>query len=609
MLIKVCRILRCTLLFVFGIINTQLSGQSFIDSLGQEFKVCVDSGDTTCIEKLVMTLSEIQVDSQRYNLAIQTGNWLLNKRGPDAAFKIFQKTAELFDNEATPAQKGRIAERMGACNLYKADYDEAYKHYNNQLNFAQSEFSVENIGRAQVNLATVLRAKGDFDKAALMYQEALTTFEGTTPYNMGFPNMQLGVLFGMQEQYDRSIEYFQKAVYYLRQTDRTSILGVACVNYGNTLLSDGQVDSARVYLSEASQIFESINDNRSLVNAKTQLARSYLNEGDLEKGERLVLELMPIIKKQNLRNQEAYNYKLLAELSFSEGYLNKALKYAEASISAHKLIGVNEESADVLSLLSDIHEKRKDFKSALDYNKQAETIEDSLFVKEKTLELENLEAKYQGERKSKEIEILKKDKALDQLKRTRIIFFGLAIIILLISIFSFFFLRAKQKQRLLSLERDQEISKRELVIQRNEILEKDNIIKQNELVSNALIISKKNQVLEKVKLSLSEDDLQNKSKLLRMIDGELEGQADWEKFLDSFREANPNVISKFVSRYPELSKTDVRLICLMRMNLTTKEIASILNVTTEGIKKAKYRLRKKMDLTPETDTQKFIASF
>jgi DNA-binding CsgD family transcriptional regulator len=58
--------------------------------------------------------------------------------------------------------------------------------------------------------------------------------------------------------------------------------------------------------------------------------------------------------------------------------------------------------------------------------------------------------------------------------------------------------------------------------------------------------------------------------------------------------------------YPEVSNNDLRLMSLLKMNLSSKEIANILNISVEGVKKARYRLRKKLNLNTEESQQELV---
>lgn len=58
--------------------------------------------------------------------------------------------------------------------------------------------------------------------------------------------------------------------------------------------------------------------------------------------------------------------------------------------------------------------------------------------------------------------------------------------------------------------------------------------------------------------------------------------------------------------YPEVSNNDLRLMSLLKLNLSSKEIANILNISVEGVKKARYRLRKKLNLNTEESPQELV---
>jgi len=64
--------------------------------------------------------------------------------------------------------------------------------------------------------------------------------------------------------------------------------------------------------------------------------------------------------------------------------------------------------------------------------------------------------------------------------------------------------------------------------------------------------------------------------------------------------ANQQFRLRLKSRHPSLTNYDLRLCTYLKSNLSTKEIATLLNITPDSVKKAKHRLRKKLNLTPIT---------
>jgi DNA-binding CsgD family transcriptional regulator len=78
-------------------------------------------------------------------------------------------------------------------------------------------------------------------------------------------------------------------------------------------------------------------------------------------------------------------------------------------------------------------------------------------------------------------------------------------------------------------------------------------------------------------------------------------QNPWNDMVEKFKLLNPQFIQKIYKSYPQLTQNDVELCSLIKMNLSTKEIAQILRITDQSVRTKKYRLIKKLNLTKETD--------
>ena len=128
--------------------------------------------------------------------------------------------------------------------------------------------------------------------------------------------------------------------------------------------------------------------------------------------------------------------------------------------------------------------------------------------------------------------------------------------------------------------------------------------KKKELTSHALHLAQKNEVLEDLKqkaeiLRANENEQNGYRQLIRTINFNLQDDNNWENFKRYFEQVHKNFNSIVKSKYPEITSNELRLMALLKMNLSSKEIANILNVSNEGIKKARYRLRKKMNINSE----------
>ena len=81
---------------------------------------------------------------------------------------------------------------------------------------------------------------------------------------------------------------------------------------------------------------------------------------------------------------------------------------------------------------------------------------------------------------------------------------------------------------------------------------------------------------------------------------------DWEVFKSYFSEVHNNFDIKIKSIAEDITEKEIRLASFLRMNLSTKEIASMLNVLPDSVLKSKYRLKKKLNLDKEDDLTQFL---
>ncbi|MCB9282900.1 MAG: hypothetical protein H6563_02410 [Lewinellaceae bacterium] len=162
------------------------------------------------------------------------------------------------------------------------------------------------------------------------------------------------------------------------------------------------------------------------------------------------------------------------------------------------------------------------------------------------------------------------------------------------------------------LKREQEILKL-----RNERLSEE-VREKNAQLSAALLQSAhKNTSLDRLKKQLLEithapkadaDQKKEIRHLVRKIDSELSSEDYWEQFQLNFDQVHQQFSQLLHIRHPKLSPNEIRLSCLLRINMTNREIASIQNISLSAVEKSKYRLKKKLGLKKEADLNSYILS-
>jgi len=109
---------------------------------------------------------------------------------------------------------------------------------------------------------------------------------------------------------------------------------------------------------------------------------------------------------------------------------------------------------------------------------------------------------------------------------------------------------------------------------------------------------KKNQFLSKIKKDLIKiDSISKVSYVIKVIDRHLNNKDDWKFFEEAFNNADKNFLKKVKEIHPSLTNNDLRLCAYLRLNLSSKDIAPLLNITLSSVEIKRYRLRKKMQLS------------
>ena len=192
--------------------------------------------------------------------------------------------------------------------------------------------------------------------------------------------------------------------------------------------------------------------------------------------------------------------------------------------------------------------------------------------------------------------------------------FKAAVVISLLAPFLIYFqyVNWQRKER---HKREVAVAHQEILRLKNEQLKSEVDQKNAELSAALLQSAHKNQTLQHLKKQL--DDLSRRvqpndaerrqlRRLVRKIDGEVASKDYWEQFQLNFDQVHQNFAHKLQDRHPQLTSNEIRLCCLMRINLTNKEVAAIQNISLAGVEKAKYRLKRKLSLDANDDVNRYI---
>lgn len=178
-------------------------------------------------------------------------------------------------------------------------------------------------------------------------------------------------------------------------------------------------------------------------------------------------------------------------------------------------------------------------------------------------------------------------------------------------------LKNLHKEELARQKAERQAEEQKLQQMKSDMLEAELQNKNNELSLQTSALVKRNQAIQKLLDELERqketlgDRYPNKlyNRMKNLMEESLNDQADWLLFESHFNSAHRNFIERLRQQYSDITTGDLRICCLLRMNLSTKEIASLLNVSVRAIELRRYRLRKRLSLDGETNLTDFLMSF
>lgn len=157
------------------------------------------------------------------------------------------------------------------------------------------------------------------------------------------------------------------------------------------------------------------------------------------------------------------------------------------------------------------------------------------------------------------------------------------------------------------------------MLQHQKELEKEVIIKSEDVANSAMKLIKNKKVLQKLKTELhklksegtgGEESNYRIQKLSRQVDRYVSDDAEERNLFESgFSKVHEDFFSRLLQKYPQLTSQDLKLAAYLRMNLSSKEIAPLINISIRGVEIKRYRLRKKLNLDSESNLNDFMMKF
>lgn len=171
-----------------------------------------------------------------------------------------------------------------------------------------------------------------------------------------------------------------------------------------------------------------------------------------------------------------------------------------------------------------------------------------------------------------------------------------------------------QREKEEYLKKKAEATEKQISKLQTEKLQTELAGKSRELANSAMSLVYKNELLQKISQELNKlrENKEHKSpedqlrKIQKIIDDGMNDERDWNLFEKSFNEAHESFFKKLKVNHPDLVPNDLKLCAYLRMNMSSKEMASLLNISVRGVEIRRYRLRKKLAVPHDKNLTEFL---
>ncbi|MCF8365927.1 MAG: tetratricopeptide repeat protein [Bacteroidales bacterium] len=505
-------------------------------------------------------------------------------------------------------------ERKGQVYLIRNQYTDALKYYYQAFNINETNGFERPAAISLYHIGLTNLKMGNYEQAVDNILRSLRYWEKTNEIpNIWNCNELIGNIYISLDDLDKALYYHREALRYRKLNIKLSAqrgfpksksheLGLAYSfnNIAEVYLKQGLLDSAKYYallgLKLKSQ--EGVANDDELANSELNLGNIYLAMGNTDSAR--ILTNLAAEKYRSLQNWSSYSdaFYSLGKIDQSQKNFRSAEKNFLEGLRYSSDVKSRRKVQDGYELLSKLYVENSDFKKAYEYFEKYSVLKDSIFNKAKSDAIEEMQIRFEVEKQ--EQKIVAQQALIEQKKlEARWSIIGGGILLLLLTIILILLLLNKRhREKLLTKEA--------------ETLRHDLELKNRELVCNVSNIYTKNMVINKVAKTLSRSTgnfKQSNMELVRDIISELKQNLDetgWKEFEYRFARVHESFYNTLDEKFPELTPTERKICAMLKLNMSSKEIAAITMVRSESVDTARSRIRKKLGIIKDENLTEFL---
>jgi two-component system, NarL family, sensor kinase len=350
--------------------------------------------------------------------------------------------------------------------LYSADFANATELSKWASETAYARKWADEEARAQMNWGLITFLSSDYQNVLPKYFRSLHLFDSLqSKEGIAAVNNEMAVFYHKQKDIERSIRCLDVAEEAARAVNDLKSLGTTLAHRGAWLSAEGKYKEARPYFEEVLKIRKEIKDSVGLGYVYLDFAEMALNEGNLDLSLKNI-DLSTDIRKRTGDTQGVIvNMVNKGETYFNAGMYREALPLFLQGLNEGKKIGYTDLVRHTNGYVAETYRNLNDYRNAYKYQQDGYKLKDSLFNIERTKVIQDMEAKYETEKKNQTIVLLDRENKLKQatIDFNYLFIGGLLISVVLLGVV-FILWRKRNRERQEAIIQEQKIRLREAQI-------------------------------------------------------------------------------------------------------------------------------------------------
>ncbi len=459
--------------------------------------------------------------------------------------------------------------------------------------------------------------QGHYAKALEFYLHADKVFATQQNKNLMAANLgEMGILYYYIKQLDKSRVEYNKALAIYKQTNNLKGKAEIYGNLGHLFEKQQRYDSAFYYQQLALNHY-------TQANYKQGAAKIYENLGSIyEDLAQYDSAYVNFDRSLRLYQEDANQMASIEVINNLGDILRKTGKYQASIQQTHHALALAKQMGNSYQLASAYRDLGKAYElmnkmdSAYYYAELSRKYSLEVYSKEGVKQTAFLQVLYDIDKKSNEITRLNNNRKLNNIMAIAGTSVALLVVILGIVILSRQRLKIKD-QKALAREKEAQHELIQLEL-KNRALEDERLkqqleAKDHELSTHTLNLIRNNQLLENLKGTLQtmvkedkRDQKRQLQQLILQINESFNHEQHWKEFTTAFEQVHQSFFDSIKKYSSELTSADIRLIALLRINLPSTDIATLLGISTDSLRVSRYRLRKKLHIEQGENLTAFI---